>query len=577
MNDIVFRIGGEGGEGVISTGELLTRVLARANYDIYTFRTYPAEIKGGHANFQVRASDRVLLSQGDKVDVLLAFNQEAFDRHIQSLKRNGVLLYDSDSLTLPEGVNSYTGYALPLTKIAVEQIGLKFSKNIVALGAMAQLFNIPLDTFEGLIADKFRKKGEEVYAKNIQALKAGYEYAAQHVRKQDTYRLEPVTQKRDVVVMTGNEAMALGAVAVGLKVYAGYPITPATDIMEWLARELPKVGGVVVQTEDEIAAIGTVLGASFAGKKAMTATAGPGLSLMTEFLGLASMTEIPCVVIDCQRGGPSTGLPTKTEQSDLNLALYGGHGDSPRAVIALTSVADCFQGIIRAFNISEEYQIPVLVLSDQYLAHRMASVERANFQNVEIKERLRPTPEQMVHYKRYALTETGVSPMAIPGDAGGFYTATGLEHDEAAELSFEPQNHEIMTEKRHRKLRVLQKISNEVVKVYGLEQPEIAVIGWGSSEGVIREAIERARGEGYSVGALHPKILNPFPTERVRTFLAKAKKLVIPEVNFTGQFANLLRAHVTFEQVISLNICGGLPFTPDEILSKIKEVGHSHG
>jgi len=576
MNDIVFRIGGEGGEGVISTGELLTRALARADYEIYTFRTYPAEIKGGHANFQVRVSDRLLLSQGDKLDVLLAFNQEAYDRHFKFLKVNGVLLYDSDSFSTPPGINSCIGYGVPLTKIAVEQIGLKFSKNIIALGVLSELFNIPLEKFEGLISEKFKKKGEEVYTKNIQALEAGFDYAAQHVKKVDSYRLEPVTHKRDVVVMTGNEAMALGAVAAGLKVYAGYPITPATDIMEWLARELPKVGGVVVQTEDEIAAIGTVLGASFAGKKAMTATAGPGLSLMTEFLGLATMTEIPCVVIDCQRGGPSTGLPTKTEQGDLNLALYGGHGDSPRVVIALTSVADCFQGIIRAINIAEEYQMPVIVLSDQYLAHRMASVERSNFESVEIKERLRPTPAQLAGYKRYALTETGVSPMAIPGDVGGFYTATGLEHDEAAELSFESQNHEIMTEKRHRKLRMLEKTSNEAAKVYGLEQPEIAIIGWGSSEGVIREAVERAQEEKMPVGALHPKLLKPFPTQRVQTFLKKAKVLIIPEINFTGQFASLLRAHVSFEPIAQLNKCGGLPFAPEEILAKIKEV-RKHG
>ncbi|MBI2174831.1 MAG: 2-oxoacid:acceptor oxidoreductase family protein, partial [Candidatus Omnitrophica bacterium] len=298
--DYVFRVGGEGGEGVISTGEMLTLALARAGFQIYTFRTYPAEIKGGHANYQVRASDKLLLSQGHWLDVLLAFNEEAYQKHIQDVRRNGgVLIYDTDSYQPPilEGV---IYYGVPLTSLATEKIGIKLTKNIVSLGVLAHLFDIPLKVFEDLLKERFGRKGEVVVQKNIDALHVGAEYAKQ-IPRQDRIQLGSGSRGAKHLVLSGNESLALGAIASGCRLYAGYPITPATDIMEFLARELPKIGGFVVQTEDEISAIGVVLGSSYAGKKAMTATSGPGFSLMQELIGLASMAEIPAVVVNVQR------------------------------------------------------------------------------------------------------------------------------------------------------------------------------------------------------------------------------------------------------------------------------------
>ena len=576
MADCVFRVGGEGGEGVISTGELLTLTLARSGYEIYTFRTYPAEIKGGHANYQVRASDKLLLSQGAAVDVLVAFNQEAYDKHIGDLRPGGVLIYDADSFQVP-AAKGQIHYAIPLTSLATEKVGVKLTKNIVVLGILSGMFSIPIEKFQDLVRERFTKKGEAVTQKNLQALQVGFEYA-KSVPKLDDMRLGPITRPIKELVLSGNESLALGAIASGLRLYAGYPITPATDIMEFLARELPKIGGFVVQTEDEISAIGTVLGASFAGKKAMTATAGPGFSLMIEMLGLAVMSEIPAVIVDVQRVGPSTGMPTKTEQADLYLAVYGGHGSCPRVVMALSSVEDCFYGIIRAFNIAEQFQMPVIVMSDQYLGHRKATVVAPDPNKVPVITRRLPSADELKgSFKRYKLTEDGVSAMSLPGMEGGYYTAEGLEHDEIGyPAASDHRNHELMTKKRYTKFHAIEAISNDLVKQYGSETPEIGIIGWGSTEGVIREAVQLATEKGYSVGALHPKILYPLPLARLNKLIHSAKAVIVPELNYSGQFATLLRKRYALD-FVQLNKVTGLPFTPKEILDKIEEVAaHVH-
>ena len=568
--DYVFRVGGEGGEGVISTGEMLTLTLARAGYEIYTFRTYPAEIKGGHANFQVRASGALLLSYGAAVDVLLAFNEEAYQKHIQDVRPGGVVIYDSDSLT-PPPVDSLIYYPIPMSSLATEKIGVKLTKNIVALGVLGQLFDIPLTTFEELLKERFGRKGETVVQKNLMALHVGADYVKEQP-KRDTIHLGPGPRKTQELVLSGNESLALGAIAAGCRIYAGYPITPATDIMEFLAKELPKLGGFVVQTEDEISAIGTVLGASFAGKKAMTATSGPGFSLMTEMMGLAVAAEIPAVIVDVQRVGPSTGMPTKTEQGDLYLAVYGGHGNCPRIVMALTSVEDCFYGIMRAFNLAEQFQMPVVVLSDASLGHRKATVPVPDPSKVKVIERRKPQGDELIHYKRYVFTKDHISPMAIPGMEGGGYIAEGLEHDEGGyPAASDHENHLRSTQKRYGKFVAVEAIANDLVRIYGNPHPEIGIIGWGATEGVIREAVQLALDKGYSVGALHPKILYPQPLAKLTEFIQGTKAVIIPEVNFTGQFATLLRKRFVYD-FIQLNKCIGLPFTPKEILDKIEEV-----
>ncbi len=571
MVDCVFRIGGEGGEGVISTGELMTIALARAGFEIYTFRTYPAEIKGGHANYQVRVADKLLLSQGDHVDVLMAFNEEAYQKHAKDVPKGGVIIYDSDSFSVPPS-DHHILYPIPLTSLATEKIGIKLTKNIISLGVLAALFDVPFEKFAGLLKDRFKKKGDAVVQKNLQALQVGVDYV-KSMQKRDSIRIGSGPRTAKELVLSGNESLALGAIAAGCRLYAGYPITPATDIMEFLAKELPKIGGYVIQTEDEISAIGCVLGASFAGTKAMTATSGPGFSLMTEMIGLAVVAEIPAVIVDVQRVGPSTGMPTKTEQGDLYLAVYGGHGNCPRIVMALNNVEDCFYGIQRAFNLAEEFQMPVIVLSDQYLGHRKATVPPPDLAKVPIISRRKPTPDELQKgYRRYKSTPDFISPMSMPGMEGGGYVAEGLEHDEVGyPAASDHENHLKLTQKRYGKFIEVEQVSNEMCRIHGDEHPEIAVIGWGSSEGVIREAVQMAKEKGISAGALHPKILYPLPLARIRDFISGTKAVIIPEVNYTGQFATLLRKRFAYD-FIQLNKCVGLPFTPKEILDKIEEV-----
>lgn len=576
MSDIVFRFGGEGGEGVISTGELFTTACARSGLEIYTFRSYPAEIKGGHAMIQVRVADvNILLSRGGTADVLVAFNKEAYDRHYKELRDGGILVYDNTDF-LPDEDSRTVKYPIPFNKIAMEEIGIRLTKNMVALGALSELFGIPQDKFKEICREKFGKKGEAVLQKNFLAIEAGVKYARDNVKKTDSLRVQP-SGRQPRLVLSGNEALSLGALAAGLNVYAGYPITPASTILEFLARELPKTGGSLIQTEDEIAALGVVCGASFAGKKAMTATSGPGFSLMVEMLGLAAMTELPLVIVDAQRAGPSTGMPTKTEQSDLMMAIHGGHGEAPRIVLGLTSVEDCFYGMIRAFNMAEYYQTPVIVLTDQALAQREASIVKPDTSHLEILTRRLPTAADLADYQRYRITPDNISPMAIPGMPDGFYSATGIEHTEAGGLNYEPANHGKMIEKRWKKIEGVLK-QPWITKNYGTPNPEVAIIGWGSEEGVIREAVENGNKEGMKLGAMHPKILWPFPTDAINTYLKGVKRVVVPELNYSGQFAKILKQNLKDRNidVISMAKPGGIPWSPAEVLAQAKEASKSY-
>ncbi|MHB8992210.1 MAG: 2-oxoacid:acceptor oxidoreductase subunit alpha, partial [Chloroflexota bacterium] len=448
--DLVVRVAGESGEGVISTGELVAQAAARAGFELLTFKTYPAEIKGGHALIQLRLSDRRLHSQGDQLDILLAFNQEAYDRNIADLKPGGLLIYDSAGFTPPESGDRLQ-YAVPLAEIARTQLRFELGKNVVAVGVVAALFDLPREQLVRLLGEKFGRKGEDVVAKNVAALDAGIQYVRDQMGGRVGFAIKPAESGGEIVVVSGNQALAMGAMAAGCQNYFGYPITPATDIMEFLAAHLPKVGGSAVQAEDEIAAAGMVLGASYGGARAMTATSGPGLSLMVEMLGLGAMAELPAVIVDVQRAGPSTGMPTKHEQGDLNLAVAGAHGEVQRIVLAPTSVEDCFYQAVNAFNLAEQYQMPVILLSDTVLATRTERIPRPDLSKVERKGRVLYRPNggggqgDGEKFRRYALTPTGVSPMSVPGQAGGQYVATGLEHGDLGRPRYDPDTHRLMT------------------------------------------------------------------------------------------------------------------------------------
>ena len=589
--DFILRIAGEGGEGVISCGELFARAAARTEYHVFTFLTYPAEMRGGFAMVQIRVRDWTIYSLGSKLDCLVVFNQQAFDRTIKELKKGGTLVYDPQAVKLPPDLEA-TLLALPLTRLSKEATGSVLGKNIVALGALGHLVEMEQRVLEYLVRDRFASKGEEVVKSNLAALQSGYAYAAEQGWQRILLMADLRPKGSQSMLLSGNEAIALGALVAGCRFTASYPITPATPIFETLTRLFPLVDGRALQMEDEIAAVSAAIGASFAGEKALVPTSGPGFQLMTEQLNLASMIEVPLVLVDVQRGGPSTGLPTKTEQSDLNLAIYGVSGESPRIVLAPTSVEDSFYQTIRAFNLAERYQLPVIMLTDQSIGLRKATVRMPDLSHIiqldshvartkvkipqpefiNLIHRAEPTAKELEDYRRFRITADGVSPIARPGTPGGQYLATGLEHTESGKPDYTPENHLQMSRKRFRKMEVIARsFDTNPIEIWGRADAKIGILGWGSTAGAIREARYLAEERGIHVRHMHPHTLSPMPHRQISNFLVRLEHLIIVEENYTGQFAHHIKGHFG-AKAIELHKCEGIPITPEEILRGIEKV-----
>ena len=570
-DDLVVRIGGEGGDGIISMGEILSKAVVRGGLNIHAFRTFPAEIRGGLAMFQIRGGSGTALSLKQNVDVLMAFNQEAYNTYIDNLKGEGVLLYDPKMCQPDERLGSRAREELPLEDLAREATGDTRGKNMAALGTLLFLYDIPVSYGHVIIKEFFGRKGEDVVGKNVKSVDAGYGHAARlFARWQRHFPRQP---DRDQILVNGNEAVALGAIAAGCEFIAGYPITPATPVFEMLCKELPKFGGVAVQMEDEIASLAAVIGASFSGKRSMTATSGPGLSLMSETRNLAAMAETPVVIINVQRAGPSTGMPTKTEQSDLKFAIYGTSGESPRCIIAPLSVEDAFYQTARAFRIAERYQMPVIVMTDQAMAYSTNNIDRPDLSQVEQARRKRPEAgATREDFKRYAFTPTGVSPMPVPGEDDLLYMGTGLEHNEKGDPNYTPRMHEMMTEKRFLKLKTLgDAITQLPIEEHMPAGAEVGVIGWGSTFGALHEAVEMlAQDDGIQVAHLHPRVLSPLPEWRIRRFLGPLKKIIVAEENYTGQYAHFLKGKFGIHP-LEIHKADGIPFTSEELYKAIKE------
>ena len=576
VETLLVRLAGESGtDNAISAGDALTQSAARSGYHVHTFRTYPAEIKGGPVMFQLRVGVRPVPSLGDLLDVLLAFNEEAWDLHHKALRPDGILIYDPGEHDVPQDFHS-TAYGIPYDRMS-RDLNLRKGKNLIALGSLAALVGFDFHQLQETVKDLFGRRPEFIESNRI-ALLAGFQWVKDNIHEEVPYRLAPPDPGHEPeLVMSGNRAIVAGALAAGCRFFGGYPITPATDILEEMAKRLPELGGATLQTEDEIAAIGTVIGASIAGLKAMTATSGPGFSLMQEMLGLATMAEIPLVVVDSMRAGPSTGMPTKMEQGDLNIALYGGHGEAPRIVLAARSVQDCFYQAMQAFYLSETFQMPVILLSDQSLSHRTETLPMPDINLVPVVERMRPSPEHADEYQRYRISESGISPMGIPGLDPTPFTATGLEHDEYGAPNYTPEMHTAQLDKRGRKFEVVADALCDLEVPLGCmcfgvpeEEAEVGVLAWGSTTGVVQEAVEGMAAEGHRVTALVPAVINPLPADRILSFASHLKAILVPEVNRTGQFAAWVKAHTELH-LISLNKYGGLPFTPAEIRAAVME------
>jgi 2-oxoglutarate ferredoxin oxidoreductase subunit alpha len=599
-DDFVIGISGDAGEGVVVTGDLLTQVCARANLQVSSTQTFPAEVRGGQSYVQIRVGVDNVFNPGDRLDVLVAFNDLAYHQNKGLASSEAILIIDGDPEKTDKAVRftDWAGgpiYIVPMGKIAQEQIGERRAKNMVALGAITAILGFPPEHGEALVRRQFRQKGAKVIDANVAAFGAALEYVQRNIQKRDAL-VVPQVSGEGHLVMSGNDAIALGALYAGCRFFSGYPITPASEIMQLLADELPLVGGTMYQAEDEIASLAAVLGASFGGVRAMTATSGPGLSLMSELLGLAAMAELPVVIVDVQRGGPSTGLPTKTEQSDLQMALYGGHGEFPRVVMAPISIRDCFNVMRRAFEIAELYHVPVIVLSEQALGHRRATLPRTLLEQTPIAPVARPLKVWPGGYRRFEFTDSGISPRALPGDPGGTHMVTGLEHWDYGGPAHEPANRVEMVQKRFRKLRnldrkyggvfafkgdgILQRLhattDDEAGRLSSVEEAfrgQVGIIGWGATAGVVREAVARAERRGISASAIFPRMILPHNDLTIRPFIEGHKRILVVEENFTGQYARFLAHHYHFLPTL-LNKYDGLPFTPDQVLRKIEEVAN---
>jgi len=571
--DLIIRIAGEGGEGVISTGDFLMQAAARLGLEVVTFKTFPSEIKGGYALSQVRVSEEPILSQGDSFNILVAFNGEAYYMNKASLTPGTVLVYDFPGGDFkPEEHPGVFMYPVPMSKIAKDELISYISKNMVAIGAVAELFGIPIESIKTSIHDKFIRKGEDVVKINQRAVEAGAGYVRKNLKKTDPYKFPSPRPQKDVIVLEGNQAIALGAITAGCRFFSCYPITPATSIANYLSDLMLQVNGYVYQAEDEIASIGNCIGASFVGIKSMTATSGPGLDLMTELIGLASMSEIPVVIVDVQRGGPSTGMPTKHDQSDLFAACFGTHGDTPKIVIAASNVEENFYLTIEAFNLAERYQLPVILLSDASLAIRVEAVKVPDPSHIKIvnREVYKGQSDADEKFLRYKITESGISPVGIPGTKGAAYAATGLEHSEDSGPRTNPETRTVMTDKRWRKLSHLEDEWNPVERE-GDQEAGIGIISWGLTQTVVKEAVQHLRAKGLKVAALYPKMLWPLPVKAIESFALTVNKVLVPEANYQGQLADIIRAKTSVKP-IKYNVYRGEPFIPMEIEEKVESL-----
>ena len=578
VKEAIIRIAGNSQDGIQAIGGFLARLAGRSEQEVMTFMTIPSTISGGPSIFQVRIGAGEVPSAGDEADVLLAFYQHSYEGHIASVRKNGVVLYDSDHVEpKPEWQTNYHHVGVPISSLTVEAIGgtaKDKGKNIFALGLIAKMFDLNVSKLEKLIGERFGGKDASILNNALAAFNAGYGYSLGQLL--ETFKfVESTKRSTQQVVMNGNEAMAFGVIAAGVRFGAAYPITPWSDVMEILRRELPKYGGTFVQCEDEIAAISMANGASFAGRVAVTGSSGPGISLKMEALGWAVMAENPLVVINIQRGGPSTGLPTSVEQSDLNLACFGSHGDAPRVVLAPADVEDCFYTAIEAVNIARKYNVPVFILSDQAIATRIEAFPQPDLQKVcqDITPDLSPVPD----YKPYDLSvPNGITNRVVPGTpilSGRYPIAGGLEHDEFGHPTGSPKLHMEMTARRRKKLQALA-ATLPVPKVYGPPEGNLLLVGWGSTRGPIQEAVDRARAAGDSVSALHLKHINPLPPGLENIFsgfnLIRVVEMNDEGLYGYGQLGGLLRARYCDPKIAGINKTDGLTWKVKEILDRAR-------
>ncbi len=569
---------GSGGDGVVTAGDMVLNAVAEEGLFALSGKSFGPQIRGGESSMRVRIATNPVENTGSGLDYLIVLNWRDYGRFAGELNiaERGVILCEADAKAaiqdVPENLRGKTLVEVPFAKMAGDA-GARRAKNVLTLGLFAGLAGLPQERFISSIEKKFQRKGEQVLTMNLRAFEAGYD-KAREVMDEAWPQLE-YSRGEPKMVIDGNSAVAASAIAAGMRFFSGYPITPSTEVMQWLTVHLPKVDGVCVQAEDEISAMAHVCGASFAGAKVMTTTSGPGMSLKTELIGMATMAELPVVIVNVQRGGPSTGLPTKGEQGDLYQALFSAHGDAPRPVLAAYDVLSLIRCTFEAFAIAEKYQTPVILLSDGFMAQGKQVCELPDLSDEKLyprSERRIPTALELKDgYERFEMTADNISPMAIPGQEGGNYLASGIEHDTIGRPNSDTDLHQMMNEKRHAKLRPLRE-RNDLVLTLGDPDAKDAVITWGCSTGVVKEVLEKLRADGMKIKLLVPLLLLPLPIEAFESFFEGVERIAIVELNHQAQLAHYLRMELDLPaEVHRIHRSGGAVWQPEEMLRRLSE------
>lgn len=563
--DYTIKIGGEAGQGLQTIGYILAKAFVRGGHHVFANQDYESRIRGGHNFFQLRFSNKKVFSHSEGIDIIVALDRASIEEHRRELTGDGLILYDSKSMK--EKYEEPLFLDVPMQELAVKAGGSKVMMNTVAVGAVLGMLNYKLSILEDIFKGTFGRKGSEVIEGNIRAGRAGYDYAKENCKKCGFIISKGDNIKR--MLLSGNEALALGAINAGCRFMSAYPMTPSTGIITYLAEKAEELSIVAEQAEDEISAINMTIGASFAGVRAMTATSGGGFCLMTEGVSLAGMTETPIVIVLAQRPGPATGLPTRTEQGELFFALFSGHGEFPKAILAPRDAEDAFYLIQKAFNIAEKYQTVVIVMSDQHLADSYWSVDALDPDRIGIERALLSDDEVKEGYKRHGITDSGVSPRAIPGQAGKAVVVTDSdEHDEEGHIIEDARTRMSMVEKRVRKLKgIASEIS--MPALYGSKNPDILLIGWGSTHGAIREAVDILNKKGVKASMLHFTELWPFPQQTAET-ITTAGRVYTVENNYTGQLRRLIKMETGIDCSGSITRYDGRPFTSGDIIRRIE-------
>src|SRR5271154_6919154 len=567
-------IGGAAGQGVATPGDIFAKIFSRRGLHLNAYNAYQSIIRGGHTFLTIRTGPDKISNMGDRIDLLIPLNQDTMDRHLGLLSAGGACLYNADSIRPGTPAAGVQMCPMPVSKLA-DISRNKIAQNTLAIGAGLSMMGVGFPALESVLIEQFRKKEKSITDENVSVARAGYDYATANFRP-FAWPL-PMTEKK-YAVLSGNAALAMGGAAAGVKFYCAYPMSPSTGVLHWMADHARKAGIVVRQVEDEIGVINMAIGAAHAGVRAMCATSGGGFALMSEGLGLSAQAEIPIVVIDCQRAGPSTGVPTKTEQGDLWQMLGAAFGDYPRVIAAPLDIADCFKLIPEIFNIADRFQCPGIVLCDLLLAEGRLSVDPKvlDFYPEVDRGELITSNGSGDHepYKRYKITESGVSPRVIPGVVGHTHVVSSDEHDEDGVLISDEYTNTVkrraMMEKRMRKVAGIE-ASVQPPKLQGPADADVTLVGWGSTQGVIEEARELLADQGITANQLQIRWLVPLHGDAIADILKRSRHTIIIENNYSGQFARYLRSETSFVPNGNIRKYDGEPFMPHHIVEAVKE------